>query len=145
MCRYLVKTYHCGCETGPTLTSPCPPYESARGHYWRAHPSGDAPGRPEVCPPTMIRTRRRTTTENCPNGCIRPGEVEVRKRLSTIIEESARTAGSEQDVILEEEELDDDDDNRTIFEEDDDYQPPVSPAQATIGEGSGSDLSLIHI
>ena len=50
-------------------------------------------------------------------------------------------AGSDQDVILEEEEPDDDDDNQTIFEEDDDYQPPVSPAQATVGEGSGSECS----
>lgn len=141
MCRYLIETYHCGCVTGPTFMSPCPFYESERNRWWNAHPAGDALGRPEICEPSHKNIRRQTSSGDCPNGCLRPGEEEVRHRLSVIHEESARTAASEQDVIQEmpeydptiEEAEEDDEDRGTVFEEDDDWEPPLSPAQATAG------------
>ena len=149
MCRYLIETFHCGCVTGPTFISPCPVFESDRNRWWSEHPAGDAPGRPKICEPSHKNIRRQTTSNNCPNGCVRPREGEVRKRLSIIHEESARTAASEQDVIQEEPELEptieeteeDDEDRGTVFEEDDDWQPPLSPAQATVGSVCSQDSS----
>ncbi|GAB7337192.1 hypothetical protein MBLNU457_g2574t3 [Dothideomycetes sp. NU457] len=149
MCRYLIETHHCGCVTGPTFSKPCPVFEVDRNHWWADHPTGDAPGRPEICQPSHRNIWRQTSSENCPNGCARPGEEEVRHRLSIIHEESARTAASEQDVVHEEPEhvptieevAEDDEDRGTVFEEDDDWVPPLSPAQATVGSVCSQDSS----